>query len=95
MEKINRKAKRLIESLVQEAVSDSLITESVKEGVKYKFGGKEVEFGSPEHVRLLKGMLLGLQGLRDCYQTGSANRHVYSAACHKLRILIDKFQPQA
>lgn len=95
MEKTNKRARRLVESLVKEAVSDSLITESVKEGVKYKFGGKEVEFGSPEHVRILKGMLHGMQGLRDCYQLGSANRHVYSSACHKLRILIDKFQPQA
>lgn len=91
MENTNKKAKRMVESLVREAVSDTLITESVKEGVKYKFGGKEVEFGSSEHVRIMKGMLHGLQSLRDCYNLGSANRHVYSAACHKLRLLIDKF----
>jgi hypothetical protein len=83
--------KALVESLVKEAFEQEvLITESVKEGVKYKLGSKEMDFGSADHVRVLKGMLHGLQGLRDCYQVGSANRHVYSAACHKLRKLIAK-----
>jgi hypothetical protein len=88
----DNEAKIFVENLVQEALEDSLLSESIKEGVKYKFGGKELEFGSPEHVKLLIGMLHGLQGLRDCYHTGSANRHVYSAACHKLRKLIAKYQ---
>lgn len=82
--------KALVEALVQEVVKNTLLSESIKEGVRFKFGGKEMEFGSPEHIRVMKGMLHGLQGLRDCYQPGSANRHVYASACHKLRKLILK-----
>jgi hypothetical protein len=85
--------KALVESLVKEAVAEVMISESVKEGVKHKVGSKEVEFGSAEHIRILKGVLHVLQGLRDCYQTGSANRHVYASACHKLRKLIAKHAP--
>ena len=72
---------------------DSLLTESVKEGVRFKFGGKEMDFGSGDHVRILKGLLHGLQNLRDCYEIGSAHRHVYASACHKLRKLIAKHAP--
>lgn len=82
--------KALIESLVKEA----LLLESVKEGVRFKFGGKEMDFGSTDHIRVLKGLLHGMQSLRDCYQVGSANRHVYASACHKLRKLIAKHGPQ-
>jgi hypothetical protein len=88
--KNEKTTKALVESMVKEAVKDALIKESVKEGVKYKLGSKEMEFGSPDHVRVLKGILHALQSLRDCYQPGSANRHVYSSACHKLRKLIAK-----
>lgn len=78
---------------VQEEIESSdnnLLAESVKEGVRFKFGGKEMDFGSTDHVRVLKGLLHGLQNLRDCYELGSANRHVYASACHKLRKLIIK-----
>jgi len=77
---------------VQEEVEsdDNVLAESVKDGVRFKFGGKEMDFGSSDHVRVLKGLLHGLQNLRDCYELGSANRHVYASACHKLRKLILK-----
>lgn len=94
MKKNTNTPKALIENLVQEAVQqESLLLESVKEGVRFKFGGKEMDFGSTDHVRVLKGLLHGMQNLRDCYQLGSANRHVYSAACHKLKKLIAKHGP--
>lgn len=72
---------------------ENLLLETVKEGVRFKFGGKEMDFGSSDHVRVLKGLLHGLQNLRDCYQVGSANRHVYASACHKLRKLVAKHGP--
>lgn len=78
---------------VQEGVDDSndnLLAESVKEGVRFKFAGREMDFGSTDHVKVLKGLLHGLQNLRDCYELGSANRHVYASACHKLKRLILK-----
>jgi hypothetical protein len=78
---------------VQESMDDSeenVLAESVKEGVRFKFGGKEMGFGSTDHVRILKGLLHGLQSLRDCYEIGSANRHVYASACHKIKKLILK-----
>lgn len=81
---------------VQESIDLSegnLLLESVKEGVRFKFAGKEMDFGSSDHLKVLKYMLHGLQNLRDCYQTGSANRLVYATACHKLRRLIAKHGP--
>jgi hypothetical protein len=87
----NGKPVNFFESIVREAVKEvATLNESTREGVKFKFGGKEMEFGSPEHVRVLKALLRGLQALRDCYPTGSANRHVYSSACYRLKKLIDK-----
>ena len=84
----------LVESLVQEAVKKEVaLKESVKEGIRYKFGKAEMDFGSSEHVKVLKGLLHGLQSLRDCYEIGSAHRHVYASACHKLRKLILKHSP--
>jgi len=78
---------------MQEALEpfrEDVILESVKEGVRFRFGNKEMDFGSSDHLKVLKYMLHGLQNLRDCYQVGSANRHVYASACHKLRKLIAK-----
>lgn len=85
--------KELIESVVKNTLEEVMLKESVKEGVRYKLGSQEMDFGSPEHVKVLKAMLRGLQALRDCYNPGSANRHVYSAACHKLKKLIAKHGP--
>lgn len=71
-----------------------MLGESVKPGVKFAINGKELEFGSYEHLRILKALLLGLQSLRDCYNMGSANRHVYSLASTKIRKLVDKLSPK-
>jgi hypothetical protein len=72
-------------------MQEEVLHESVRSDVKFKFGEKEFDFGSPEHVRILKGILHGLQNLRDCYEIGSANRHVYAAACVRLGKLILKY----
>lgn len=72
-------------------MQEEILFESVKSDVRFKFGDKEFDFGSPEHVRILKGILHGLQNLRDCYEIGSANRHVYAAACVRLGKLILKY----
>jgi hypothetical protein len=89
----DKTAKELVETLVREAVDKTVLNESIKEDVKFSFNGKEIEFGSPEHVKIMSYMLHGLQSLRDCYHVGSANRHVYATACHKLRKLIAKHSP--
>lgn len=81
-------AREIINEVLTE--NDELLTESVKTGVKFKFGSREMDFGSAEHVKVLRAMLHSLQSLRDCYNTGSANRHVFAMACHKLKRLIDK-----
>jgi len=79
------------ETVIREAVKEvATLNENIREGVKFKFSGKELEFGSPEHVKVLKALLRGMQALRDCYNPGSANRHVYSLACFKLKKLIAK-----
>jgi len=83
-----------VETIVKETLDDLILLETVKENIKYRLGTKELDFGSPEHVRILKGILHGLQNLRDCYRIGSANRHVYAATCGKLRRLIKKFSPE-
>lgn len=80
---------KIVESVVNQAVKE-IFTESIKKDVSFKLGSKEMKFGSREHVAALKAILRGLQALRDCYNTGSANRHVYSSACHKIRKLIAK-----
>jgi hypothetical protein len=81
--------KQALVEAIETQIKDTLM-EGVKEGVKFRFGSKELDFGSPEHVRVLQAMLSGLESLRDCYAMGSANRHVYSSACHKIRRLIAK-----
>lgn len=35
---------------------------------------------------------MGLESLKDCFQIGSANRHVYSHAGHKLKRHIKSFE---
>lgn len=85
-----KNTKALVESAIKEAVKEAFLNESIKEGVKFKIGSKEMEFGGAEHLKILKALLKGMQSLRDCYNPGSANRHVYSSACHKLKKLIDK-----
>lgn len=82
--------KTLVEEAIKAAVQETFLSESIKEGVKFKIGSKEMEFGGTEHVKVLKALLKGMQSLRDCYSPGSANRHVYSSACHKLKKLITK-----
>lgn len=66
-------------------MAESYLQESLKKNIKFNLNGKEFDFGSQEHLRVLKMVLMGLQGLRDCYNLGSANRHVYSAASSKLK----------
>ncbi|TXH11367.1 MAG: hypothetical protein E6R04_01955 [Spirochaetes bacterium] len=82
--------KEVLSEAITAEVKAALLNESVKEGVRFRFGSKELEFGSPEHVRVLQALLSGMESLRDCYAVGSANRHVYASACHKLRKLILK-----
>jgi hypothetical protein len=82
--------KETLSEAIEAEVKAAFLSEAVKEGVKFRFGSKELEFGSPEHIRVLQALLSGMESLRDCYSVGSANRHVYAAACHKLRKLIAK-----
>lgn len=87
----DKQTEHFFETIVRETVKETQnLNENIRDGVKFKFSNKEMEFGSREHVKVLRALLHGMQSLRDCYNSGSANRHVYSAACHKLRKLIIK-----
>ena len=90
---INKTTKSLVEEVVRDSLKE-VLQEAVKLDVKYKIGNKELDFGSTEHVKILKALLVGLKSLRDCYPTGSANRHIYALTCHKLRKLLDKYSPE-
>lgn len=90
---IKKNSKELVESLVKGVIEEASLLESVRPGVKFKVGGKEMDFGGADHQRVLKGMLHGLQALRDCYNMGSANRHVYSSACSKIARLLKRLAP--
>lgn len=85
--------KKLVEGIVKNLFEETLLLESVRPGVKFKVGGKEMDFGGADHQRVLAGMLHGLQALRDCYKMGSANRHVYSSACAKIERLLKRLSP--
>lgn len=80
----------LIETVVRETIEEELVFEGMKTKMNVKINGKVFPFGSREHVRDLKAVLMGLEKLRDCYAKGSANRHVYANGCGKLRKLIQK-----
>lgn len=91
---IKKNDKEIVESLVKNIFEEEeTLLESVRPGVKFKVGGKEMDFGSADHQRVLKGMLHGLKALRDCYKMGSANRHVYSSACAKIERLLKRLSP--
>lgn len=80
-------------SFLKESISETILEgqRDNKEKPVYRFGNKEMDFGSPEHVKLMKGLLVGLEGLRNCFKPGTANRHVYSAACHRIKKQIEKY----
>lgn len=82
--------KKLIESMIHEAVQDNLVTEGLKPKINVKINGKEVPFGAREHIVNLRRVLMGLEALKNCYAKGTANRHVYANSCTKLRRLIKK-----
>lgn len=76
----------------QENIEENpLLNESMKENVVFRIGSREFEFGSKEHLKILSGLYNGLIALRNCYRPGSANRHVYSAACQKIKKIIEKY----
>ena len=95
MAKTLAETKTLIEECVRDTLEEQgILSENLREGVKFRFGSQELDFGSPEHLKILKGLLHGLASLRDCYEIGSAPRHVYASACHRLKRLITKHSPK-
>jgi hypothetical protein len=80
----------IVEAVMTEAVETALVTEGLKPKVSVMVNGKEVKFGSREHIVDLKRLLVGLEKLKMCYAKGTANRHVYANSCTKIRHLIKK-----
>src|SRR5574337_534368 len=80
----------LVESVIEEAVQDSLVMEGLQPKMHVRINGKEVSFGSREHIMDLRRVLMGLEALKNCYAKGTANRHVYANSCTKLRRLIKR-----
>lgn len=53
---------------------------------------KELDIESAKHLAMLKQTLEHLIALRAIYPSGSANRHVISQACSRLKRLINKLE---
>lgn len=53
---------------------------------------RQVKFDSDTHLKLLHGSLEHLLALRDAYPPGSANRHVMSQVCTRLKRLIKSLE---
>ena len=49
--------KETLSEAIEAEVKAAFLSEAVKEGVKFRFGSKELEFGSPEHIRVLQALL--------------------------------------
>ena len=80
----------LVEAVIHEAVEEALVTEGLKPKINVTVNGKEVAFGSRDHIMDLRRVLIGLEKLKSCYAKGTANRHVYANSCTKLRRLLKK-----
>jgi|GEM_PF-3220248 len=50
--------------------------------------GKEVPFGSGEHLNQLTIVLNGLEGLKSCYRKGSSTRSTLSNACQRIKKIL-------
>lgn len=61
-----------------------------KPSVVYK--EKQVKIDSNKHREMLERTLAHLIALRDVYPTGSANRHIISQACTRIKRLVIKLQ---
>jgi hypothetical protein len=53
---------------------------------------RTVQFDSSSHLKLLKSTLEHLVALRNAYAAGSANRHVISQTCTRIKRLIAKLE---
>lgn len=89
--------KQLKEAL-QEIIFEALLEESKvirfhgirKPELTYK--EKQVNVDSNKHLNMLKRTLDHLVALRSVYPTGSANRHIISQACTRIKRLINKLE---
>lgn len=88
-----------LKALIAECVRKELC-ENLNEGIRMSetiviCGGKEVPFGSPEHVRDLQRTLDGLEVVKTHWDRGSSSRYVVSSACARIRKLIVKLSGQS
>ncbi len=86
-----------LNELIKECVRkelDSTLNEAVRtmEAVVI-CGGKQVPFGSPEHVSDLQRTLEGLEVVKSHWDRGTSSRYVVASACGRLRKLISKLSP--
>jgi hypothetical protein len=76
---------------IRETIQKSLLEKRNKTKKVVLLDGGEVEFGCPEHLGELKNTLIGLEKLRDCFNTGSGTRMIFANACSKIRKIIEQF----
>ncbi len=77
---------------LQEAFELMLLEKKNKDQI-ILIDGKEVMFGSDDHVADLERTLSGLDRVRNCFARGSANRHRYSQALGHLKKLVQTLKP--
>jgi hypothetical protein len=75
------------ETFESDTSSLSSIVESLNRPIKTSLvvNGKEVEFGSPEHITQITIVLNGLEDFKNCYKKGSSMRYTISNACGRIR----------
>lgn len=81
-------------NLIKAAFNDLLFEAHNKKHIKITINGKEMPYGSPEHIDDMQKTLEGLQRTRDCYEKGSSGRLIFSQACTKLKKVLDSLQPK-
>ncbi len=68
------------------------LEEGANKDVHLFVNGKEIGFGSIEHLFDLKRTLAGMERVRSCYGVGSGHRTVYSLSVGKLKKLIRRLE---
>lgn len=91
-----------MKDFLKEDLKDIILTSLLTERKSWKFRAikkphlqyreKSVKIDSNGHLNMLKRTLGHLEGLRDVYHTGSANRHIISQTCSRLKRLIKRLE---
>lgn len=92
--------KEYLEQALKDIITTSLLTERKKKSWQFRairkpdfqYREKTVKLDSSNHLEMLKKTLEHLEALKDIYHTGSANRHVISQACTRIKRLVKRLE---